>query len=186
MQFHISHALLIAFASLLCIKADAIAQVTDADDTFWEERTFFDFLIGNWVFESKETPEASWNEGDDTFTFRKILDGAGIFAEWYFNRGTGTDPAYTHGIYVSAFDEMTGTWSFYYLSHRNAMYYRGRKENGQWYFYKTFTVDGEEMLQRQSWTPVDSSGLLRKIENSWDGGATWGDVYLTRLKRQGE
>lgn len=149
-----------------------------------EERHFFDFLIGEWVLERKVTPDASWEEGKDNFTFEKVLDGAGILSEWYFNRGTPEDPNYTRGMYMSAFDEMTGTWSFYYISPQNAMYYQGRKENGQWYFYKTFHIDGEELLQRQSWTPRGSSTLVRTIENSRDGGETWGEVYQTTLKRK--
>lgn len=52
-------------------------------------------MIGEWVLERKERPDASWNEGDDTFTFEKVLDGAGILSEWYFNRGTPEGPNYT-------------------------------------------------------------------------------------------
>jgi len=85
---------------------------------------------------------------------------------------------------VTGFDNSSQTWSFYYVSERSAQWYEGKEENGQWFFYKKFVINGEEVLQRQSWTLKDNSTLVRKIENSKDGGKQWvlGVAYTLRRK----
>lgn len=170
---------------LTCLvwTSSASSQVSNTD--LETERHFFDFLIGDWVVEERVTPEGVEPGGDDVYSFRPMLEGSGgIISDWYFNRGTPEEPNYTKGVYVSAYDEMTEMWTFYYVSPQNAMFFDSRKENGKWYFYHTFNIDGDEFLQRQSWTPVNDSTVVRTIENSRDGGETWDEPWVRRLKRR--
>lgn len=160
------------------------AESQSGDREIQEEKKYFDFLFGKWVIEKSETPSGTTHGGDDVYEFRKALNGNAISAEWYFNRGTKDKPDYANAMYFSAFNISTKTWSFYYVSEKSAQYWEGRKENGRWVFYKEFTVDGERFLQRQEWQFQDQSTVLRKIENSKDGGKTW-TSYLFTLKRKG-
>jgi hypothetical protein len=170
-------------AVTLLAAAPALAQpATPADGA--AERRAFDFLIGTWTLVTHETAQGVDQGGDDVFTFRPVLDGDAILSEWYFNRGTKARPDYTHAHYLSAFDPASGAWSFYYVSPRAAQYYEGRKEDGQWYFYKEHLVDGKPLLQRQSWRSEGPSTLIRRIENSTDGGRTWVTGSLATLKRR--
>ena len=176
------------FVILLCFSYSSEAKSfisfsQNSDEEIKAERKFFDFLIGEWVIEKADTPNGTELRSDDTFNFKRAVDGGGIVSEWYFNRGTKAQPDYARATYVSAFDNSTKTWSFYYVSEKSAQYWEGKKENGQWVFYKKFMVNGEELLQRQSWVAKDASTLLRKIENSKDGGKSWA-VNVFTYKRK--
>ena len=175
--------LLLVLAACLLTTPPIAAQSPENRD-LEEERHFFDFLIGDWVLDDQTAVDGVVYQGNDLYSFKTALDGSAILSDWYFNRGTPEDPNYTRGMYVSAFDEMTDTWSFYYISPQNAMYYQGRKQEDNWYFYRTFNINGDEFLQRQSWTLLDDSTLIRTIENSRDEGKTWDERYIRRLKRR--
>ena len=177
--------LLVPFVMFLGAERMAAQTPQISNEDIQRERRVFDFLIGDWVIEKSETPKGTEVGGDDEYKFERILDGSGIMANWHFNRGTKAKPDYTNAIYVSAFDNSTKVWSFYYVSERSAQWYEGRKENGEWFFYKKLLVNGQDLLQRQEWKLKDQSTLLRTIENSSDGGKTWimGVVYT--LKRKG-
>lgn len=148
-----------------------------------KERSYFDFLIGEWRVEKSLILGEVMLGGDDVYKFKKDLNGNAIVAEWYINRGTKSNPDYANALYFSGFDNSTGKWSFYYISHKSAHFYESRKENGEWYFYRRFDFNGEEILQRQKITPVDENTALRKIENSKDNGKTWELIVLVTLKK---
>ena len=173
--------ILIISVAVIVIPEIAQAQSLAPDEADKNERDFFNFLIGKWEIVEKKTSEGVTTGGRDTYTFRKGLDGNAIISQWYFNRGTKSDPNYTKGLYYSAYDNLTNTWSFYYISAASAQYYEGKKEGGQWYFYKDFTIEGNTFSQRQSWSLEDDSTLIRKIENSEDNGKTWNEVYVVTL-----
>lgn len=176
--------LMIVFVSLTaCVfRQETPAQINEKQN-LEKERTFFDFLIGDWKLEKLQTPSETSFGGRDLYKFKKSLDGDAIESEWFFNRGTKSKPNFTNGLYFSAFDNLTKIWSFYYISPTAAQYYEGKKENGNWYFYKKFNINGEEFLQRQNWKKLDQQRISREIENSKDGGRTWETVYVTILKK---
>lgn len=176
--------LVLMIVGLMATSPLVQAQSFTPDDTDKKERGHFDFLIGEWKIVEKKTTQGTTKGGNDTYTFRKGLDGNAILSEWYFNRGTKADPNYTEGLYYSAYDNLTDAWSFYYISTASAQYYQGEKEDGQWYFYREFTIEGNTFLQRQSWTMQDDSTLIRTIENSSDDGKTWEKVVETTLGKR--
>jgi hypothetical protein len=159
------------------------AESQSVDREIQKEKKYFDFLLGTWVLEKSERPSGTTHGGDDLYEFRKVLNGNAISAEWYFNRGTKDKPDYANAMYFSAFDISTKTWSFYYISEKSAQYWEGRKENGRWVFYKEFTLDGAPLLQKQEWQIQDQSTILRRIDNSKDGGKTWTSYFFTLKKK---
>lgn len=148
-----------------------------------EERMFFDYIIGEWKMEKLISQGETGIGGDDIFKFRKTLNDNGIFSEWYFNRGTKSKPNFINGEYYSAFDNNSRTWSFYYISPFVSQFYQGVKENGNWWFYKEYDLNGDKFIQRQAWEKIDADTLVRIIENSRDGGKTWRRGYEATLKR---
>lgn len=170
--------------AVICIPFFVTAQSFEPDQTDKMERDYFDFLIGEWKIIQKKSTEGITTGGKDTYTFRKGLDSNAIISEWYFNRGTKSNPNYTQGLYYSAYDNLTDAWSFYYISAVSSQYYQGKKEDGQWYFYREFTIEGNTFLQRQSWLSQNDSTLIRTIENSTDNGKSWEEVYIVTLKKR--
>lgn len=159
------------------------AQSLVPDEKDKNERGYFDFLIGEWEIVKKKTIDGTETGGSDTYRFQKELGGNAILSKWYFNRGTKMKPNYTEGLYYSAYDNLTNTWSFYYISAASAQYYEGKKEHGQWYFYRDFTIEKNTFSQRQSWRLKNDSTLIRTIENSQDNGQTWEEVYVVILRK---
>ena len=51
--------------------------------------------------------------------------------------------------------------------------WEGRKVNGIWYMYKTFTINREKILSRQAFILADDQTLIRTSEHSKDEGKTW-------------
>lgn len=160
------------------------AQSLAPDEADKSERNHFDFLIGEWKIIEKKTMSGTESGGFDTYIFKKDLEKNAIRSEWYFNRGTVSEPNYTEGLYYSAYDNLTNAWSFYYISPVSAQYYQGQKEDGVWFFYREFTIEGNAFLQRQSWKLLNQSTLLRTIENSDDKGRTWVEVYVVKLEKK--
>lgn len=151
---------------------------------FQKERLFFDFLIGDWTIQKAENAAEKWNgDGKDSFKFSKSLDGKVIISEWHFNRGTPAKPNFSDALYYMGFDNASQSWTFYYLSPLSSQFFQGKYENDNWYFYKTFTINGKTFIQRQNWRPIDGGLVQRTIENSENEGKTWVRTYQGTLKK---
>lgn len=177
-SFKSSH-ILILINLIFLLGFSAFGQKIDLQ----EERKHFDFLIGEWKVKKSIILGEVVLDNKDLYKFKKSLDGNAIIAEWYINRGTKDKPDYANALYVSGFDNSTGKWSFYYISHKSAHYYDSKKLNGDWYFYRKFNFRGEDILQRQVIKPVDDKTALRIIENSKDSGKTWKRIVELIMKK---
>lgn len=159
---------------LLVAPCAAHGLQVPADTSAAAARRSFDFLIGTWQVESttdsggKVTPSTG-----ETYRFESALEGALLVGHWRFNRGTAEKPDFVDAVYYSGFDNTRRMWSFYYVSPQSAQYWPGQRQEGHWYFFNEFTVDGRVTLQRQSWRRIDERTLHRVIENSTDRGGTW-------------
>ena len=150
---------------------------------FQKERQFFDFLIGKWTIKSAETATGKWeSDGKEKFKFSKALDCKVLVSEWYFNRGIPAKPNFTNALYYMGFDNASQSWTFYYLSPMSAQFYQGKFESDNWYFYKTFNLNGKTVIERQNWLLIDNGLVQRTIENSEDEGKTWSKIYRAILK----
>ena len=148
-----------------------------------EEKRYFDFLIGTWQLESNVS-FGKPGTGDDTYKFSLDLNGHAINSEWRFNRGTNDKPEIVNARYYSAFDITKNIWTFYYISEKSAQYWEGKKEDGQWNFYQTFSDAGQPRLQRQTWLAEGKDKIVRVISNSRDGGKTWSEDFRGVFKRK--
>lgn len=74
-----------------------------------------------------------------------------------------------------AWDQRTKKWGFAWMSSDGLFQtWQGKKVNGIWYIYKTFTLNnGESVLSRQAFIPKGSATIIRTSEHSRDNGKTW-------------
>ncbi len=74
---------------------------------------------------------------------------------------------------LRAYDAPTQRWSVFYVDDQlNAQVYEGRREAGQWRFFRSRMDKGTPIQVRLTWRQA-GSGYDQLIERSRDGGATW-------------
>jgi hypothetical protein len=74
---------------------------------------------------------------------------------------------------LRAYDAPTQRWSVHYVDDQlNSQVYEGRREGGQWRFFRTRLDQGVPIQVRLTWRPI-RGGYEQLIERSRDGGATW-------------
>jgi hypothetical protein len=117
----------------------------------------FDFHLGTWVT----------RDGKETHQIEKFLDGCAIRETW-----TGEGGQFAAG--VKSYDK--GRWRWMYSWIGRGFYHQlweGRKEDGQWRFYREWALDGQAILSRTYWTLLADGSIDRIVEQSRDGGKTW-------------
>lgn len=161
-------------AALLLVPGAAHGLQASPDTSAASARKAFDFLIGTWTVESITDSSGKTTPGrGEIYRFEKQLGGVLLVGHWHFNRGTTAQPDFVDAVYYSGFDNTRRMWTFYYVSPQSAQYWPGQLDEGRWYFFNEFTIEGRVTLQRQSWERVDERTAHRVIENSTDRGGTW-------------
>jgi hypothetical protein len=85
---------------------------------------------------------------------------------------------------VRAYDAPTGRWSVYYVDDQlNSQIYEGRRDAGQWRFFRTRLDKGVPVQVRLTWLSTQD-GYDQLIERSRDGGATWSLGGFVRFTAQ--
>ena len=161
-------------AALLLVPGAADGLQASPDTSAASARKAFDFLIGTWTVESITDSGGKTTPGrGEIYRFEKQLGGVLLV-------GTGTSTGaqrpsrdFVDAVYYSGFDNTRRMWTFYYVSPQSAQYWPGQIDEGRWYFFNEFTIEGRVTLQRQSWERVDERTVHRVIENSTDRGGTW-------------
>ena len=133
----------------------AVAQVAST------EASYYDFWLGEWhqVEDGRIAPEPRFivEEG--------MYEGA-LEERWQME---GYEAKAWRG-----WDASQETWTFVWVSERgHFQVWNERKVGDHWYMYKTFTIDGEEVLSRQAFIPQADGSVVRTSEHSRDGGETW-------------
>lgn len=73
-----------------------------------------------------------------------------------------------------AWDSMSKKWHFSWMSTDGLFQlWEGKKVDDTWYMYKTFNINGREILSRQAFIPRGTHELIRTSEHSEDDGKTW-------------
>jgi hypothetical protein len=117
----------------------------------------FDFQIGVWKDES----------GVQIHEVKKILGGCVIQENWKNAKGD-------YAIALKSYDARAGRWQLSWVApEMNHQFWEGRKEEGQWRFYRRWQMDGEAILSRTYWVLVDDGTVERIVEQSRDDGKSW-------------
>ena len=84
-----------------------------------------------------------------------------------------------------AWDTRTKKWDFAWMSSDGLFQiWEGKKVDDIWYMYKTFILDnGEEVLSRQAFIPLNINVMERTSEHSKDQGKSWDLRFKERYLR---
>ena len=118
--------------------------------------SFFDFLIGSW----QKTGATGKKE------IKKILGGCAIREEWRLEGFNAT--------LLRNFDESTNKWYLTFTAHNLVpQVWEGRLENGNWYFYRDWKLNGQARKSRTFWKKISGKSFERIVEQLNDDGKTW-------------
>ena len=153
------------FAALLATSC--FGQQTQIDSTYYAH------WIGHWY-------KVTDGQLADSPTFvikRGLYDSS--FEEYWMGAGGDFSMAWR------AWDCRTQQWDFAWMSTDGLFQtWEGRKVNDIWYMYKTFLINGEEVLSRQAFIPQGETELTRTSEHSTDGGETWHLRFSEEYKKR--
>src|SRR5688500_8568950 len=126
------------------------------------ETKSFDFQIGTWQSE----------DGKQTHEIKKTLDGCAIQEIW---KTDGKEKSLAFKSYDTGNHNKTGEkkWFYSWFAKGFHQLWEGRKENGQWRFYREWWSGGEAVLSRTYWNRLSDKTIERIVEQSGDGGKTW-------------
>lgn len=126
------------------------------------ETKAFDWQIGTWQSE----------DAKQIHEIKKMNSGCGIQETW---KTDGKETA----VGLKTFDDgrhnktAEKKWFYSWTAQGFHQLWEGRKENGEWRFYRNWFLDGKPILSRTYWTKVSADKLERMVERSTDEGRTW-------------
>ncbi len=155
------------FALLVIFANKGIAQ--DQEDT--DDSAYYNFWEGDWyqVVEGEiaETPRFKVRRGMYSSAFEESWEMEGYKAKAW-----------------RAWDTRSKKWDFAWVADIGLFQiWEGRKIEGHWYIYRTFIIDGEEVLSRQAFIPETESTMIRTSEHSRDQGQTWSLRFRETYKK---
>lgn len=117
---------------------------------------FFDFLVGNW--DEKGTSGKK--------TIKKNLEGCGTHESWELEG--------FNAVLLRSHDEQTKKWYLTFTAHNlTPQIWEGRFENGNWFFYRDWELNGKPRKSRTYWKRTSNKGFERVVEQLNDDGKTW-------------
>lgn len=117
---------------------------------------FFDFLVGNW--NEKGTSGKK--------TINKNLEGCGTQEIWELEG--------FNAVLLRSYDEQTKKWYLTFTAHNlTPQIWEGRLENGNWYFYRDWELNGKPRKSRTYWKKASNKSFERIVEQLNDDGKTW-------------
>lgn len=149
----------VLLSGMLSVQESSAQNISDNTASDLE---YYSNWEGRWYRDKEDSISSS-----PTFVVKKgLFDHA--FEEFWMGAGGEFSMAWR------AWDKMSKSWQFAWVSPDGYLQlWEGKKVDGIWYMYKTFNINGEEILSRQAFIPQGDSRLLRTSEHSKDGGKTW-------------
>jgi hypothetical protein len=122
-----------------------------------DDANYFNFWEGTWYV----TKEDNSVDTAAYFKIKRSVNPASFIEEWKFS---GMKSAA-----IRAWDKTNSKWGFVWIS-ENGLYqvWDSKKIDGNWFIYKTFTVNGDTYLSRQGFIPQPDGTVLRISEKSYD------------------
>lgn len=146
--------LLISIISL--VTSTTIAQNTEAADS-----TYYDFWVGDWhqIVDGEMADEPR-------FKVKRGLYSNHLEEEWQME-----------GYRAKAWrgwDSTSDQWVFTWVSELgHYQVWEEKKVGDHWYMFKSFNINGEEVLSRQAFLQQPDGTVIRTSEHSQDGGENW-------------
>lgn len=165
---NIQHALLaglfLSLATLLSAQSSGGSSCPCCQPEFRQ----FDFWVGDWE---------TFNPGDTLVGTNRIVilqDSCVIQENWISARGAYTGTSYNF------YDPQTGKWRQTWIDNQGAsLFLSGGLEDGKMVLYseKMKNSQGQDYLNRITWTPNPDGSVRQRWEVSSDDGQTWRGVF---------
>jgi hypothetical protein len=145
-----------------------LAEAQDAEPMErTEDSRYFDFWEGDWhrVIDGRVDTSAT------RFEVRRGVHPAAFEEVWRLRVDSTT---VLRARAFRAWDKTSGRWMFVWVSDNGLFQvWEGRKVGAHWYIYREFGEGSDRFLSRQAWISVGRDRVVRTIERSNDGGASW-------------
>ncbi len=123
---------------------------------------FFDFLNGNW----------KGKDGASKVSVTKILNGCGSRELWA-EKESDSDRIFLANL-TRTYDAASKKWYLTFIANDLVpQVWEGRFENGNWYFYRDWELNGKPRRSRTFWQKTSDQGFERIVEQLNDDGKTW-------------
>ena len=149
----------------------------------------WDFLVGNWLVRNRRlkqrfTPNAPWEEFDNTITNWPVLGGFGNVGDNVFHAPDGR----YHGMSIRAFDPQQLQWSSWWLDSRNPSQItppmRGEFKDGIGTLIGNDVFEGKPIKVRSQWSRITPKTAHWEQSASIDGGVSWETNWIADLSRR--
>ena len=133
-----------------------------------------DFWVGEWNVTNVTGQPAGVN------SVQKILGDCVVFENW-------TDAQGGQGKSINAFNRVLGQWQQFWMDQYGSVTeYRSSEWVGSSLRYSASTTNrqGQQVLLRMTFTPLDANTVRQQGETSLDGGKTWTPGYDLRYHRK--
>ncbi|MDX1567792.1 MAG: hypothetical protein R3223_08320 [Longimicrobiales bacterium] len=144
-----------------------------------EEHRQFDFWVGSWDVFDPDGRQVGTNE------IRRQLNGCALHESW--ESLAGPHRGHSYNIY----DRSTGRWHQTWVDNSGLLLQLdGGIEEGRMVLEgRTRNADGDEVLNRITWSPLDDTAsgdeAVRQLwQTSEDGGETWSVVFDGRYVKR--
>ncbi|MBD3647179.1 MAG: hypothetical protein HUJ31_06925 [Pseudomonadales bacterium] len=138
------------------------------------EHRQFDFWLGKWTAFSKDGDRQGENH------LHQIMDGCAVQENWKSARGPYRGTSYN--FYDAVSDKWYQTW----VDNRGGHLFLKGGWNGtsmQLSGSRT-TAEGNSVIDRITWTPLDDGRVRQHWQASEDGGETWKEVFDGYYERE--
>lgn len=132
-----------------------------------EVRRQFDFWLGKWTAFSADGKKLGTNH------LHPIMDGCGMQENW--ESATSAYKGTSYNFYIPQRDVWHQTWVDIGGGH---LLLEGRFENGSMRLEgKRSNSEGDELIDRITWTPLEDGRVRQYWQISSDGGESWQDAF---------
>lgn len=162
----------------LIMATNILSQAqSDFDSTVWNANTF-DFWKGNWSLTWKN---ANGEEEHGVNLIESTLKDAVI--QENFEAKEGSLKGYV-GKSWTVWVPSTKSWKQTWVDNQGAyLDFDGALVDGNPVFHRSFTANGNTILQRMVFLDITEDGFRWDWENSTDGGKTWNLAWQINYKR---
>jgi len=172
------------FGSVVGPAAAETAPGADAPCATPEARQF-DFWIGEWNVRNRGLRAGGWRDtGEARAHVYPILDGCALVEQW---QGTANDRK-TLGFSVRAYDPVAAKWvlvlNWPAPNQPGFGSLEGSFRHGRGEFFNTFERDGQETIQRYTFSDASPDTLRWDAAYSDDGGRSWLTRWIMELTRR--
>ncbi len=177
MEITYKAALAVLFILAITLSVTVAQAQTDDKPCSSKEASQFDFWVGNWQLNWKDT-DGTVKTGTNVTT--KILGGCVI--EENFTSGDGT----FIGRSVSVYNPAKKIWQQTWVDNNGAyMDFTGGKDGDILYLQRKVTNKaGKEVIQKMTFTDIKENSFTWNWESSGDNGATWAQIWQILYTRK--